>query len=443
MKTVECDLDVANFTKSLKSIGYNHYSAILDLIDNSISAGANKIWVDYHEEKKGTYRIVVADNGCGMKRQDLIEALRIASSDPTALRQQKDLGKFGLGMKLASFSQTDRFSVVSKATSNDLCAFTWDLEFVRSKKKWLLQEEELNFTRPKDRGTEIILYGVFQEVEINKDQLFAKVRTHIAAAYYMMKEIRFYINEKEIAAIDPFFSHSLASNHSAIENVQIENVSIEIQSHQIPHFTKQKPEEKRIYTELAEIGMGPGLYIYRKNRLIAWSGWEGLEKNLRINDLFRMAVFCQDDADELFNIEVKKSQISVTDIRLRDLLKKSIMHFTDIARKPYKKRSQLSLRDLTDVWDLQKNKDSEKILFAINRKSEVIKQLENGKLNTKDFLNIIENTIPYESLLYYLNLNKVDHKTLDLKKLETGKIMFELNLITETAYKKLKDKYEN
>lgn len=441
MKTVECELDVANFTKSFKSIGYNHYSAILDLIDNAISATANKIWVDYYVEKKGSYRIVVTDNGYGMEREGLIAALRIASSDPTASRQQKDLGKFGLGMKLASFSQTDRFSVVSKAENNNLCSFTWDLEFVRKNNKWLLQEEELNFIRPKKQGTEIILYGVFQGIEINEDHVFAKVRTHIAAAYNMMKGIKFYINDKEIEAIDPFFSDSLASNHSAIESLQIEDVSLEIQSHQIPHFTKQKPKEKMIYTELAGIGMGPGLYIYRKNRLIAWSGWEGLGKNLRINDLFRMAVFCNDDADELFNIEVKKSQISVTDIRLRDLLKKSIMHFTDIARKPYQKRAQLSLKDFTNIWDLEKNKDSEKILFSINRKSEVIKQLETGKLKLSDFLKIIENSIPYESLLYYLNLNKVDQTTLNIKKLETASMMLELGLISETEYKKIIIKY--
>jgi hypothetical protein len=441
MKTVECEIDVANFTKSFKSIGYNHYSAILDLIDNAVSAGASKIWVDYYGEKKGSYRIVIADNGCGMEREELIDAIRIASADPTTSRQQKDLGKFGLGMKLASFSQTDKFSVVSKMNGKDLCAFTWDLEFVRQKKKWLLQEEELNFVRPKNQGTEVILYGVFKGVEINDDQVFAKVRTHIAVAYSMMKGIQFYINEKEIEPIDPFFSESIASNHSSLENLNIEDVFLAIQSHQIPHFSKQKPKEKRVYTELTEIGMGPGLYIYRKNRLIAWSGWEGLGKNLRINDLFRMAVFCQDDADELFNIEVKKSQISVTDIRLRNLLKSSIMHFSEIARKPYKKRAQLSLRDLTDIWYLEKNKDSDKVLFSINRKSDAIKQLEQGKLKLSDFLKIIENTMPYESLLYYLNLNKVDNNTLDLKKLETAKMMLEMALLTENEYKKIQEKY--
>lgn len=441
MKTIECDIDVENFTKSFKSIGYNHYSAILDLIDNAVSAGASKIWVDYQKEKKGSFQIVIADNGCGMEREELINAIRIASADPTASRKQNDLGKFGLGMKLASFSQTDKFSVVSKRNDKNLCAFTWDLEFVRQKKKWLLQEEELNFIRPKNQGTEVILYGVFQGVEINDEQEFAKVRTHIAVAYSMMKGIHFYINEKEIEPIDPFFSGSIASNHSSPENLKIEDVFLTIQSHQIPHLSKQKPKEKRVYTELAEIGMGPGLYIYRKNRLIAWSGWEGLGKNLRINDLYRMAVFCQDDADELFNIEVKKSQISITDIRLSNLLKRSILNFSEIARKPYKKRAQLSLRDLTDIWFLEKNKDEDKVLFTINRKSEVLKQLDKGKLKLSDFLKIIETTIPYESLLYYLNLNKVDNKTLDIKKIETAKMMLEMSLITESEYKKIKEKY--
>jgi len=442
MKTVECDPDIANFTKSFKSIGYNHYSAVLDLIDNAVSADATEIWVDYTEEKRGIYRTVIADNGRGMERNELIEAMRIASSDPSAVREGKDLGKFGLGMKLASFSQTDRFSVVSKAKGKDQCSFTWDLAFVRKEKKWLLQEEDLSFVKPKAQGTEVILHGVFDDVDISEDQVFAKLRTHIAVAYSMMKGVKFYINDKEIEPIDPFFSDSLASNHSALENVHIGNVSLEIQSHQIPHTNKLKPRENRLHIELSEIGMGPGLYIYRKNRLIAWSGWEGLGKNLRINDLYRLAVFCQDDADGLFNIEVKKSQISVTDSKLRNLLKHSIMHFTDIARKPYQKRAQLSLKDLSDIWQLEKN-DSGKVLFKVNKKSEAVKLVEDGKLKLSELLNMVENTVPYESLLYYLNLNKVDSSAVDSKKLETAKMMLDLGLMTETAYKKLKVRYES
>jgi hypothetical protein len=368
--------------------------------------------------------------------------MRIASSDPTLIRDGKDLGKFGLGLKLASFSQTDCFSVYSKTNKSDLCAFTWNLEFVRENKKWLLQEREnVNFLKPKKHGTEVILYDVFKGIDIDEDQVFSKVRTHIAVAYSMMTGIKFYINDREIEPIDPFFSDSLASNHSATESFQIEKVSIKIQSHQIPHVSKQKPREKRIFTELNEIGMGPGIYIYRKNRLIAWSGWEGLGKNLRINDLYRLAIFCQDDADGLFNIEVKKSQISVSDTRLRTLLKNSIVHFTDIARKPYQKRAELSLIDMSDIWVLEKNRDSDKVLLALNRTSDALKKVERGKLKLSDFLKMIENTIPYESLMYYLNLNKVDNSVLDSKKLETAKMMLELGLMTEVEYTKILAKY--
>lgn len=443
MKTVLCEPDIVNFTKSFKSIGYNHYTAILDLIDNSVSAGATKIWIDYISDKKGCFQTIVADNGVGMKKSDIIAAMRIASADPTSIRSGKDLGKFGLGLKLASFSQTDKFMVVSKYKEENINAFIWDLNFVRKNGKWLLQEvENINFIRPKNQGTEVILFDVFAGIDINEEQVFSKLRTHIAVAYSLKKGIRFYINDKEIDLIDPFFLNNLASNHSSIEKVFIENICIKIQSHQIPHSNKLKPKEKRIYSELNEIGMGPGLYFYRKERLIAWSGWEGLGKNLRINDLYRMSIFCEADSDWLFNIEVKKSQISITDSRLRNILKSSIINFTDIARKPYQKRAQLSLKDMSDIWILEKNNNSDKVLFTLNRKSESVKQLEQKKVKVSEFLKMIEDTIPYESLLYYLNLNKVDNSTLDLKKLETAKLMLELKLITEIEYNKIVTKYE-
>lgn len=441
MKTIECDPDVVNFSKSFKNIGYNHYSAILDLIDNSVSAESTEIWVEYLKNTKGKYDIVIADNGRGMNRSKLIEAMRIASSDPTLIRDGKDLGKFGLGLKLASFSQTDLFAVISKTKESDLCGFIWDLEFVRENKKWLLQEkEDINFLKPKKHGTEVVLYDVFNGIEINEDQVISKLRTHIAVAYSLMDGIKFFINDKEISAVDPFFSNSLASNHSTIEKVHIDKVFLEIQSHQIPHANKMKPAEKRIYSELTEIGMGAGIYIYRKKRLIAWSAWEGLGKNLRINDLYRMSVFCEDNADNLFNIEVKKSQISITDSRLRSLLKSSIFHFADVARRPYKARAQLSMRDLSDLWILEK-RENDKVIFTINKESEVIKLIKNDKIKLTEFLEMLESTIPYESILYYLNLNKVDELSINLKKIASAEMMNKLGLITDIELIKLKERY--
>jgi hypothetical protein len=203
-----------------------------------------------------------------------------------------------------------------------------------------------------------------------------------------------------------------------------------------------KPREKRLFQELTEISMGPGLYIYRKNRLIAWSGWEGLGKNLRINDLYRMSVYCKEDADDLFNIEVKKSQISVTDPKLRTLLKSSIIHFTDIARRPYQKRALLSLKDLSNIWQLERN-SNDKVIFKLNKESELVKLALKGEIKLTELLESIESTLPYESLLYYLNLNKLDSSTINMKKLESAELMFNMGLMTINDLNKLKEKYEH
>ena len=442
IKTIECNPNVSNFTKSFKNIGYNHYSAILDIIDNSVSARASKIWIEYTKDTNNSLTVVIADNGFGMDREGLIEAMRIASSDPTLKRNDSDLGKFGLGMKLASFSQTDKFSVISKTKKQSLCSFTWDLNYIRVKRKWLLQEENLSFLKPKEQGTEVILHDVLEGENIDEVEILSKMRTHISVAYHLIKGVKFYINDKEINLIDPFFSQNIASNHSNIDNVYIDNITLKLQSHQIPHISKLKPKDKRLKNELTEIGMGPGLYIYRKSRLIAWSGWEGLGNNLRINDLFRVAIFCEDNADELFNIEVKKSQISITDKRIRNILRNSILNYTEIARKPYKRRAHLSLKDVSDLWYLEKN-ENDKITFELNKKSQAIILYHKGEIKLTQLLEMIQNTLPYESLMYYLNLNKVDNTEVNKKKIETAKIMFDCGLITDEELKNLKYKYES
>ena len=437
----ECNPNVSNFSRSFKSIGYNHYSAVLDLIDNSVSAGATRVWIDYSSTKGKGVRVVVSDNGRGMNEETLFEAMRIASANPIATRSEEDLGKFGLGMKLASFSQTDVFSVVTKTKSEQICGFVWDLNLVRKRNSWLLQDVESPvFERPKGQGTELTLFDVFRDHNVDIDQVMSKMRTHIAVAYHQMRGIKFFINDKEIDPIDPFFSTRVASNTGNNEHLTLGDVEMRIQSHQIPHQNKLKTKERYLLTEMSEIGMGPGLYIYRKQRLIAWSGWEGLGKNLRINDLYRMAIHCQDDADELFNIEVKKSQIAITDNKLRTILKNSILNFADVARRPYKSRASLSLKDVSDLWRLERS-ESQKVHFVLNKNSELVRSFKKGDIGLSDLLGAIDSTLPYESLLYYLSLDKVDTKSVQKKKLEAAEFMRRTGLMSELDFNKIKERY--
>lgn len=97
-------------TNSLRDVGYSFESAVADLVDNSVAAGADRIVIEIHFEGRGSY-LTIADNGTGMHEEQINEAMRFGSR-----RQydEGDLGRYGLGLKTASLSQCRRTEVVSR-----------------------------------------------------------------------------------------------------------------------------------------------------------------------------------------------------------------------------------------------------------------------------------------------------------------------------------------
>ena len=100
--------EVCSMIETFRSIGYSIEAAIADIIDNSISAGAKNIWVDFEWEGSNTFfRLKTMD--CGMNDEELIQAMRPGSKNPLDIRDQKRLGKIWIGLKTASFSQCRKF----------------------------------------------------------------------------------------------------------------------------------------------------------------------------------------------------------------------------------------------------------------------------------------------------------------------------------------------
>ena len=98
---------------SYRSFGYNLSTAIADIVDNSISANADTIEIEYKWEGKNSH-ISIIDNGNGMNLEELISAMTPGSKDPEEIRNENDLGRFGMGLKTASFSQCKRLTVITK-----------------------------------------------------------------------------------------------------------------------------------------------------------------------------------------------------------------------------------------------------------------------------------------------------------------------------------------
>ena len=111
------DYDIVNpgasaMIESLRAYGYSLNSAIADLLDNSITAHAKNIWIHMYWDGGNSW-LSITDDGSGMDEKTLINAMRPGSQNPLDQRKEDDLGRFGLGLKTASFSQCRSLTVVS------------------------------------------------------------------------------------------------------------------------------------------------------------------------------------------------------------------------------------------------------------------------------------------------------------------------------------------
>ncbi len=110
--------------ESLRAYGYSLNTAIADLLDNSISAQAGNIWLHMHWNGDNSW-ISITDDGQGMDADSLMNAMRPGSQNPLDDRSEEDLGRFGLGLKTASFSQARSLTVASHVRDGQTNYLRW------------------------------------------------------------------------------------------------------------------------------------------------------------------------------------------------------------------------------------------------------------------------------------------------------------------------------
>ena len=130
----------ARLTESLRDIGYDFSSAIADLIDNSITAGATEVNVVIEFGGEAS-RVLISDNGRGMTLNGLTESLRFGSRRKYG---KGDLGRYGLGLKTASLSQGRCLSVVTRTSAGRRLIQTrqLDLDLIAEFDDWLIIEPD-------------------------------------------------------------------------------------------------------------------------------------------------------------------------------------------------------------------------------------------------------------------------------------------------------------
>lgn len=216
--------------ESTRSIGYSFETAVADIIDNSISAGATDIRVCFMS--KDPQWLCIEDNGCGMSESELETAMRYGSHSPSDVRSKDDLGRFGLGLKTASLSQCRKVTVMSKR-DGQIVAACWDLDYIIQTGEWSLQlwsgEEVKNlpghlFLETNESGT-VVLWQKFdrlQQESVNVQQTFDEkielTRKRIALVFHRFlnaegvgNRISITFNGDPVTGADPFLTRHPAT----------------------------------------------------------------------------------------------------------------------------------------------------------------------------------------------------------------------------------------
>ncbi|HEY3934915.1 MAG TPA: ATP-binding protein, partial [Gemmatimonadales bacterium] len=125
--------DPSRLIEGLRDTGYDFNTALADIVDNSVDAMATTVRLGIRMDFEGDITVSVADNGHGMDRDALLNAMTYGAKSK---KQKSALGKFGLGLKTASTAFCRRLSVVTREKDGEVLKATWDLNHVEKTGEW-------------------------------------------------------------------------------------------------------------------------------------------------------------------------------------------------------------------------------------------------------------------------------------------------------------------
>jgi hypothetical protein len=318
----------ASLTASLRDLGYSLETAVADLIDNSISADATDIQIFCDMSRAPV--LVITDNGHGMMEDEVIAAMRHGATDPRKERGPKDLGRFGLGLKTASFSQCRRLTVVS-AAKNSHAGAEWSLAQIEEDDDWfisVLEPDEIAeqpfFETLGETGTLVIWRDLDRLLEDEtgqkRDEIvnekLAVVERHLSLVFHRFlagevkgrRKLSIRINGHPIAAFDPFCRKNEATQMLSEEKVWIDDRPVVMQPYILPHHSRLSASEYDFYQDRSDFISNQGAYVYRNGRLMAWGDWFRLVPKGEATKLARVQIDFPNNLDEAWTIDIKKSR---------------------------------------------------------------------------------------------------------------------------------------
>ena len=427
-------------SNSIRCIGYSLESAIADIVDNCITAKASEIEIKFPISPDEVY-IAICDNGYGMTKGELFDAMKYGSTLKGMERSEDDLGRFGLGMKSASHSQCRRLSVASKKNGK-VSAYVWDLDVIDEKHDWLMidctdreiaQIPFIDYLDKKTSGTVVVWQNFDFIRKEGGDEYTELVRQQDNIANYLSlifhrflskdnnDRLSIKVNSFSLKPLDPFLEkHPKTAIKKSITIPVKDSRGIErtilIQPYILPFQKDLSKEDEKLSGGIENYRTKQGFYIYRNERLIIWGTWFNRHRD-ELTKYARIRVDIPNTLDDVWGIDIKKQNAKIP-ASIRQRLTHAVDEAMDASIKKQNYRGRIAKVDenLDYIWNRTENRGQ--YTYSINRDSNIFKLLENHLDDeARSFLDIvldeIEKNVPFHQIYLDKSKNIIDENDND------------------------------
>jgi hypothetical protein len=375
-ESVDVGFDAIRVCEAIAKIGYEPYTAIMDVIDNSVTAKASTISISIelrpgktlkNRNSVSSYKIM--DDGKGMSHEEIVNAFTLGSKRNYG---KNSLSKYGMGLKSAGLSLGSKISITSKKDGIISDKYTFDLEEIEKENKLALirqtltDAEKLDFSSDVNgsTGTIVEIAGCENVNQSSPGTTLSKLRERLGVVYYTFlkdKEnplnirIRTALSGKkgeyeEIKAKDLLFTE-LASRNTGWsldsydfyspylildedwdslrdkDNNPLPAIKIQAVAFPQARMADEKsplPTDKKLIVKGYGVSReNSGFFIYRNGRLIRWG--DGLERAtgkplITKDDInIRIRFEIQDVHDDVLHVDVSKQRLEIDDEQIYNL----------------------------------------------------------------------------------------------------------------------------
>lgn len=418
---------------SLRGLGYSPETALADLVDNSITAGCTTVEIDLQWTNDGPIAAIL-DNGRGMTEARLIDAMRLGGEGPDCIRDEADLGRFGMGLKTASLSQSRRMIVVTKVEES-VSAIALDIDTVAAE-GWIATIPDplplhgyVTALLARPQGT-VVIWDCIDQLSglagLTKEAFFLRleeIRAHLGMVFHRFiggdaRRLSISLNGRIVKCWDPFQTAHPATTELPSERIRHAGTALSVKPYILPHRDRFAND-----TEYNAAG-GPGgwaarqgFYVYRAKRLLVAGSWLGLggartwtrDEACRLS---RIQVDLPVELDREWRIDVRKSQARPPGV-MRTRLMSIAGRCREEARAVFAFRGRGHpvngmAKNLPPVWLAIQGPNGHS--YRINRDHPAIVGYRNAKnsdgLGLSAIFSILERSVPVERI--WLDVSEAD-----------------------------------